>query len=111
MKRYEELIFGIKRYLLKSNKYINGLTDDEFFSDELRFDALCFCIYMINDIANEGKNIKEFVDKVGIEETNALCELKNSIFVGDHISLDDIYDFAKTKSLVLLMRINENLKK
>ena len=94
MKRYEELIFGTKRYLMKANKYVEDLSDEEFFMDEIRFDAMCFVIYTLHDLVEEGTKYSEYVKALGNDVVEELKNIKGKIFKEDNISLDSMYYFA-----------------
>ena len=111
MKRYEELIFGTKRYLMKANKYVEDLSDEEFFMDEIRFDAMCFVIYTLHDLVVEGAKYPEYVKALGNDVVEELKNIKGKIFKDDNISLDSMYYFASYSSLELLERIAQNLLK
>ena len=51
MNEEQELIFGLRRWLIKGTKYINNRSFDDFIHDEMAFDATCFVVEMISEIA------------------------------------------------------------
>ena len=46
MNEEQELIFGLRRWLIKGTKYINNRSFDDFIHDEMAFDATCFVAEM-----------------------------------------------------------------
>ena len=52
MSEKEELLFGLRRWMNKAILYVGNYTSDEFFDDELVFDAVCYCLEVIVDISS-----------------------------------------------------------
>lgn len=95
MSEKEELIFGLKRWMSKAVLYVGSYTNEEFFDDELVFDAVSYCIEVIYDIANRlvGKysDIKEEYKNV---DFNLLTNIKSKIYVNDNVNISLIYELC-----------------
>lgn len=92
MTRNEELIFGLKRWVYKTITYVGNLNDEEFFNNDLVFDACCYCIEVISEIGEflaKEEEIKLHYKDVNFE---ALKDLKKNCFQGDNINLSLIYE-------------------
>lgn len=93
MSEKEELIFGLRRWMSKAILYVGNYTSDEFFDDELVFDAVSYCIEVVTDISNrlisKYSEVKEEYKDVDFD---LLKNLKNKIYVNDNINISFIYE-------------------
>ena len=90
MSEKEELLFGLRRWMNKAILYVGNYTSDEFFDDELVFDAVCYCLEVIVDISsrlvNKYKEVNDDEIKA-IEQQIQLKEFlknKNKLRTGDN---------------------------
>ena len=95
MSEKEELLFGLRRWMNKSILYVGNYTSDEFFDDELVFDAVCYCLEVIVDISSRLVNkYKEVNDEYKDIDFNFLADLKNKIYANDNINISLIYELC-----------------
>lgn len=106
MTRGQEYVFGIKRYLKKAVDYLNRRSMDEFLKDDMAFDAMCFVIKTISELAQDGAEYTEVSQTFDSEDLNYLSSLSEEVFLSDNISLDKIYEFASFKSMEILLKVS-----
>lgn len=95
MSEKEELLFGLRRWMNKAILYVGNYTNDEFFDDELVFDAVCYCFEVIVDISSRLVNkYKEVNDEYKDVDFNFLADLKNKIYANDNINISLIYELC-----------------
>lgn len=79
-----ELIFGIKRFINKIRFYSQGRTSEELLNDQLSFDAICYCLIMLNYCLDQ-------LDEKMLKELN-LKTLKDNITkaikIGEYINIE-----------------------
>lgn len=79
-----ELIFGIKRFINKIRFYSQTRTCEELLNDQLSFDAICYCLIMLNYCLDQ-------LDEKMLKELNlkALKESVNkAIKIGEYINIE-----------------------
>lgn len=93
MNEKEELLNGLKRWIFKANLYIKGYSFDQFLNDELVFDAVSYCIVVIDEISN--KLINDYSEVINEEKDidfKYLSSLKNNCFVNDNINVQYMFN-------------------
>lgn len=79
-----ELIFGIKRFINKIRFYSQTRTCEELLNDQLSFDAICYCLIMLNYCLDQ-------LDEKLLKELN-LETLKDNITkaikIGEYINIE-----------------------
>lgn len=88
----EERIYGLKVWIDKGIKYLNGMSFKDFLKDEKTLDALCFCILMISEIASElGESdiIRKRFPGIDFDE---LAKTYSYTIKNDNINLNYVYD-------------------
>lgn len=94
MNQEQELIFGLRRWLIKGTKYINNRSFDDFIHDEMAFDASCFVVEMISEIATRLKSkIDKYSSQISLEILKNPAELQQNVFFDDNIDMEFMYDF------------------
>mgnify|MGYP003448550570 CR=1 FL=1 len=87
MSEKEELLFGLRRWMNKAILYVGNYSSDEFFDDELVFDAVCYCLEVIVDISSRLVNkYKEVNDEYKDVDFNFLAD--------DNINISLIYELC-----------------
>lgn len=98
MSEKEELLFGLKRWMYKATIYVGNYTDEEFLNDELVFDAVCYCLTVIDEITtNLLTKYKEVENEYKNVDFTFLKKLKNNCFVNDNINISLIYETCTKK--------------
>ncbi len=88
----EELIFGLKRWLKKVIDYLNNRSPEEFFSDNLSFDAVCYCILVVSEIASKINEIDSLKAKYKDINFDEIALLYDKTLKGDNYNLSFIYE-------------------
>lgn len=104
----EELVFGLKRWIKKGINYLNNRTMDEFFKDELSFDALCYTIIVISEIAAKIKDIDSIKEKYKDINFDELSLLYSKALKEDNYNLSYIYDLVSKAFPYLLLLLNKS---
>lgn len=93
MNEKEELLTGLKRWIFKANLYVKGYSFEQFLNDELVFDAVSYCIVVIDEISNKLINeYKEVIDEEKNIDFNYLSSLKDNCFVNDNINVQYMFN-------------------
>lgn len=93
MNEVEELIYGLKRWINKSIIYLDNRKAEDFFNDEKSFDATCYSILVISEIATTLKDKQEIKNKYNIN-FEELSRIYNKCLSGDNINLSYIYNLV-----------------
>jgi len=104
MNEKEELIFGLKRWIVKAINYAKGYDLATLLAkEEMRFDAICYCIFTISDIAKEIVNKYIELDEVypGVN-FKLVSELYTRCISNENINVEYIYQLASHDFLILL---------
>ncbi len=104
----EELIFGLKRRIKKAIDYLASRKEDDFFKDEKSFDATCYSILVISEIASKIKDIDEIKDKYKNVNFNELSLIYERCLKEDNINLSYIYDLISKAFPYLLFLLSSN---
>lgn len=115
MEEGRELIFGLRRWLLKGVNYVKDVDYDTFIDDEMRFDATCFVVNMASEIANRiVNNHPQLIDQFPMINFKKLAELQQNVFFGDNINMNKMFNFFKNDTfmdLFYLTKVIESWKK
>ncbi len=103
----EELIFGLKRWIKKAIDYLASREADEFFKDDKSFDATCYTILVISEIASKIKDIDELKNKYNNVNFDELALIYDKCLKEDNINLSFIYDLI-SKAFPYLLFLLEN---
>lgn len=79
-----ETLFGIKRFISKIRFYSQSRASEELINDQLTFDAICYCLIMLNYCLDQ-------LDKSTLKELNLELLKENvnkAIKVGDYINIE-----------------------
>ncbi len=107
MNKNEELIYGLKMWILKGINYINDLSLIDFCKDEMRLDATSYCLIEIASIAQEISNIDEITSKYEELDFNELKEVYNQCFEEDNCNLTEVYNLFKEAFPIVLKILNK----
>ncbi len=93
MNEKEELLIGLKRWIFKANLYVKDYSFEQFLNDELVFDAVSYCIIVIDEISNKLINeYKEVIDEEANIDFKYLSSLKDNCFVNDNINVQYMFN-------------------
>lgn len=96
MSEKEELLYGLKVWLIKPSIYLSNYSLNELLDDELVLDAISFCIYMIDElVTNLVKKYPEIKEEYKNIDFSFLMNIKNECFKDDLINTNRIYDLSK----------------
>lgn len=109
MNEHEELIYGLNRWLIKAIKYYGGRDFDEFLKDEKSFDAVCYCISVISEIADKISKIESLKKEFPLVSFEAVASLYGRCFYKDNINLSFIntlldVDFPRLLDLLMVVK-------
>lgn len=94
-----ELLFGIKRFINKIRFYSQTRTSEELLNDQLSFDAICYCLIMLNYCLDQ-------LDKKMLKELN-LETLKDN--VNKVIKIDEYINIEILDKLLIEIIPNINI--
>ncbi len=103
----EELVFGLKRWINKIIIYLNERSAEEFFKDEKSFDATCYSILVVSEIANKIKDIESIKNKYSEINFDELSLIYDKSLKGDNINLSFIYDLISKALPYCLYLLNK----
>ena len=103
MTEEQELIYGLRRWLIKGTNYISNLSYEEFIDDEKSFDATCFTSLMVSEIASRLlKNNEQFP----LKNLKNPAELKQNVFISNNIDMEFMYNFYKDEAPKIILELS-----
>lgn len=106
-----ELIFGLKRYIFKIKTYIGNQSEEEFFKNEMAFDASLYCLLTLSDIAfqiSKDEKICSYYQGIDFEDISSIYK---SAIHGDMFDMNAIASalFEILPFYLLLMYLREGV--
>lgn len=106
MSYHEELIFGLKRWIKKAIDYLDNKEANDFFKDEKSFDATCYTILVISEIASKIKEIEELKNQYKNINFDELSFIYDKCLKEDNINLSYIYELVSKAFPYLLFLLS-----
>lgn len=88
----EELVFGLKRWIYKAAKYLDQREMEEFFKDEKSFDACCYCLEVISDIATRILENDNLITKFDTIDFQFISTANKYPLKDDNMNLNAYYE-------------------
>ena len=106
-----ELIFGLKRYIFKIKTYIGSQNEEEFFKNEMAFDASLYCLTTLSEIASQiskDEKICSYYQGIDFED---IAGIYKSAIHGDMFDMNAIASslFEILPFFLLLMYLREGV--
>ncbi len=102
MSENEELVYGLKMRIKKGINYINDLSLNELCKDELRLDAVSYCLVEIASISKKISSINEINNKYEELDFYELSKVYDDCFKEDNFNLTHLYNLFKEAFPIVL---------